>query len=140
MKKLSATNFYSIVLIIVSVGFISCRNQLIDIIVFDASVITPGRVEQNKFTNYTLKFVNNEDSLISNSIKIIYDEIEITPIKFNQNSNSKYTKGDTVHLAFSIQNNFIADQSYTLVYNNNKKIKHKKLNQPQLIIKTNIPN
>lgn len=134
-------NRSELILFLICFCFLSCRNQSIDIIKFEATTITPGRSEQNKFTSYSLKFVNKDDTLLSNSIRIIYnDELEITPVKLNQNSKAKFLKGDTIQLAFSTQNKFQADQSYFLKYKNERKTKHKKLRQPDLKIKTNTPN
>lgn len=138
-----SSNFIILYLLIftVSLCFVSCKNQSVDIISFDAINITPGRAEQNKFTSYSLKFLNNEDSLIASSIKILYDDdIEIIPVKFNQASATTYIKSDTVYIAFTTQNKFIPNQSYTLIYNNTKKNKKKKLQQPQLKMNNNIPN
>ena len=141
MKYLAPKSTYLLIIIILIYGISSCRIHSAKIIGFEAFIVTPGRVEQPKFTSYTLKFINQEKILTANSIKILFNnELEITPIQYKQSIDSVYKIGDTIHCAFSIQNQYVANQSYILVYNNSKKRKQKKLTQPQLRNNSIIPN
>ncbi|MFN5704462.1 MAG: hypothetical protein ACK45U_01270 [bacterium] len=137
--KFSETIYkYQLLLIFLSLGLVSCKNNLVKIISFEAKQVLPGRPEQNIFTSYTLKFVSKEKSLEANSIRIIFNnDLEITPMLFNHNRTT-YKLGDTVHCAFSTQNQFLPNQSYKLKYNNSKNYKQKNISQP-LYNNTNIP-
>lgn len=140
MKFLNINYILQLVVILISLAIVSCKNHSVRIISFEVKNITPGRTEQNKFSSYTLKFVNEEKVLVANSIKILFnDEFEITPSQFNHNDNNAYKKGDTVHCAFSIQEQYMSNQSYILKYNNSKKERLKKISQPLLNNNTNIP-
>lgn len=140
MKFSQIINTYLLLLIFLSLGIFSCKTHSVNIINFEANQVIPGRPEQNIYTSYTLKFVNQEKSLVANSIKIIFNnELEIIPIQFNHDISIDYKNGDTVHCAFSTQNQFLPNQSYILKYNNSKTYKQKNISQPQLRNNTNIP-
>ncbi len=140
MKFLQQISRYQILIISLSFFVISCKNNSIKVISFDANIVKPGRAEQNKFTSYSLKIISNEKTIVANSIKILFNnDIEITPIQFKLNTNSVYNLGDTIHCSFSTQNEINSNDFYKLIYHNNKKTKQKKLNYPQLINNTNIP-
>lgn len=118
----------------------SCKSHSVNVISFEAHVVKPGRAEQHKYTTYSLKFINNENAIITNSIKILFNnELEITPLQFKPNTLNVYNLGDTIHCSFSTQSEININDNYILKYDNNKKIKQKKLQHPQLINNSNIP-
>jgi hypothetical protein len=138
MLLISEKYHLTLLILLFALLFSSCKIAHVKILEFVATPIYPGRAEQNKYTSYTLKLLNQEKSIKPSTFRItLNNDFTITPIILKNHTANIFAKNDTILLSFSVQNKFNPDHKFKLTYHNTKTTKTKKLKQ--LSIKQNTP-